>query len=239
MKKTLAVVGLVGLGVFANACTAYNQGDDLKPTEVRAAAKDSPMLNLSHIECTADGHVNAHFVLLFAGSATPGAITGTYNGGSFGPVLADKSSGNVWHYNVPLPAGEIDILSATVVAKGQVVTLHNPSEYAGDYECGPEKPECSVAVAAQDLLCTDQPLKNPGSECGYFGLKPSGKDDGLTGLTHVASQNALLVIVKSGSGGCAPGQSAYRVYTNVHAGDVLSTPADQNISHVTYCECPE
>ena len=43
----------------------------------------APMLNLSSISCTDSGTVDVHFVLLFAGSATPGDLSGTYNGGSF------------------------------------------------------------------------------------------------------------------------------------------------------------
>lgn len=246
MKKSLFVVGVLGLGLLINACTAFGTGDDIQPVdppnaEIDPAAKvkAAPKLNLSHIACTEDGKVLAHFVLLFAGKDTPGSLTGTYNGGSFGPVAPGKNTGNVWHYNVILPAGEIDILSAQVEAKGQIVTLHNPSEYSGDYECGPGNHECPVQVTAQDVYCTDAPLNDPGSECAHFGLKPSGKDDQLTGLEHLATQDALLAIVKSGNHGCGPGNTAYRLYTNVKAGDSLGTPVDQDISHVTYCECPE
>ena len=58
-------------------------------------------------------------------------------------------------------------------------------------------------------------------------------------MTFPASQDAYVAIVKSGNHGCGPGNSAYRIYVNVQAGDVLSTPVDQNISHVTYCACPD
>jgi hypothetical protein len=198
-----------------------------------------PMLNLSHIACAEDGTVTAHFVLLFAGTGTPGTLSGTYNGGSF-TAEPSKNSGNVWHYNATLPAGDIEILSAqTTTSAGTLVTLHNPSEYSGNYACGPDEPVCPVVVAPADVYCTDAPLGNPGDECANFGLEyTGGKADGLTGLTFTATQDAYVALVKSGNHGCGPGNSAYRVYVNVSAGDVLSTPVDQNISHVTYCACP-
>jgi cysteine-rich repeat protein len=236
-----AVVGILGTAGLVTACANSTEsvstqlGEELA-TQGKTPAK-APMLNLSHIECTEDGHVLAHFVLLFNGEATPGTLSGTYNGGSFGPVAPSKTSGNVWHYNVILPAGEINIYSAQVTAaNGSLVTLHNPGEYAGDYFCG-EVPVCELNVQPQDLYCTAQPLGNPEAECGAFGLLPQGKDDNLSGLTFVSTQDAYVAIVKSGSGGCGPGNSAYRIYTNVHEGDVLSTPVDQNISHITYCAC--
>jgi len=202
------------------------------------AQAQAPKLNLSHIECTPDGKVLAHFVLLFAGDGQPGTLSGTYNGGAFGPVASDKHTGNVWHYNVILPAGYIDILSATTTTStGAVVTLKNPSEYTGKYECGAPVAECPVKVEPTDLFCTDP--GNPDEECGNFGLLPQGKDDGLTGTSFVSTQNAYVAIVKSGSKGCLnKGESAYRVYVNVTVGQTLLTPVDQNISHVTYCTCP-
>jgi hypothetical protein len=196
--------------------------------------KDGPKLNLSHIECQADGTVNAHFVLLFWGASQPPPLSGTYNGGSFGPVEATKTTGNVWHYNVTLPSGDIDIYTATIGS----ISLHNPGEYAGDYQCG-EEPVCSVVVEPIALLCTDAPLGNPGAECGYFGLDVQGKIDNLTGNSYTALNDAYVAIVKSGSGGCEPGQSAYQVYVNVQANDVLYSPTWQDISHVTYCACPD
>jgi hypothetical protein len=243
-KSSMLVVGL--LGVIATACGGLVE--DGTPVSPESATLDpagkggvtAPMLNLSHIECTADGNVLAHFVLLFAGSGTPGALSGTYNGGAFGPVSASKNTGNVWHYNVILPSGEIEILSAsTTTSSGASVTLHNPGEYSGDYQCGAPPPVCSVSVAAQDVYCTDKPLGNPGDECAAFGLLPQGKDDNLSGLTFTATQSALLAIVKSGTHGCGPGNAAYRIYANVTKGDALSTPVDQGISHVTYCACPD
>lgn len=225
---SLAVMGCLGMEEQSG-----QDGQDVKTT---ASAK----LNLSHIACAEDGTVTAHFVLLFAGTGTPGQLTGTYSGGSFGPVSSYKTSGNVWHYNVTLPSGYIDILTAqTTTSDGVVVTLHNPDEYSGDYQCGPEVPSCPIVVQPQDVLCTDHPLTNPGAECAFFGLVPDGKDDNLSGLTFTATQDAYVAIVKSGNHPCGPGNSAYRIYTNVLAGEVLSTPADQGISHVTYCACPQ
>jgi hypothetical protein len=236
---SLVTIGLLAVAGLLSGC-------DVPPEpalDTQAAAvkvTQSPKLNLSHIECTSDGQVLAHFVLLFAGTGQPGALTGTYNGGAFGPVQASKSSGNVWHYNVLLPAGAIDILSATTTtAIGVCVNLHNPGEYAGTYQCTPCPEVCPVAVQAQDVYCSSAPLGNPGAECGNFGLVPQGKDDNLSGTSFVATQNAYVAIVKSGTDGCGPGNSAYRIYTNVTAGMTLLTPVSQDISHVTYCACPQ
>jgi hypothetical protein len=224
----VTVVGVMSLGVLGTGC-----GTAGEESSQSAAAVQSAKLNLSHIECTEDGQVLAHFVLLFYGKNTPPALTGTWSGGTFGPVDAYKSSGNVWHYEVFLPSGYVEILSATVGS----VTLHNPSEYSGDYQCG-DVQACEVVVEPQDVFCSDKPLGNPGAECAEFGVVPAGKDDNLTGLTFIASMDAYVAIVKSGNHGCSPGEAAYRIYVNVHAGDALQTPADQNISHVTYCDCP-
>jgi hypothetical protein len=92
-----------------------------------------------------------------------------------------------------------------------------------------------ATVAATGILCADKPFGSPESECGHFGLTPSGKDDNLSGLTTTATQSASVAIVKSGTKGCDKGGSAYRVYTGVSQGDTLETPAGQAISHVTYC----
>jgi hypothetical protein len=234
------IVAVAFLGGCAVDVASEGQDDGIAElsSTLRQQAKQDAKLNLSHIECTEDGDVLAHFVLLFAGSEQPGKLSGTYNGGAFGPTEASKNSGNVWHYNVILPSGEIEIYSATTTtAAGKSVSLHNPSEYSGTYECG-EVDECPIEVEAQDVYCTSKPLGNPGAECGEFGLLPQGKDDNLTGTTFKATQDAYVAIVKSGNEGCGPGNAAYRIYVDVSAGDTLSTPVSQNISHVTYCACP-
>ncbi len=77
-----------------------------------------------------------------------------------------------------------------------------------------------------------------GAECGAFGLIAQGKVDNLSGLSFRATPDAYVAIVKSGNHGCGLGSSAYRYYVNVSRGQLLSTPVDQNISHVTYCACP-
>jgi hypothetical protein len=232
LVATAGVSGCVGMEELSNESTGE-----------LGNAKSAPKLNLSHIECQADGTVNAHFVLLFWGASQPPALNGTYNGGSFGPVEATKTTGNVWHYNVTLPAGYIEIYSATVGS----VSLHNPGEYGGDYLCGPEGPVCSVPAVADDLLCLDSPLGKEGAECAYFGLLPIGKDDNLSGFHFNATMDAYLAIVKSGAAACSPGQTAYRIYTNVTevpATD-LEPPVSEDgtaqgeISHITYCECPD
>jgi hypothetical protein len=237
--KSAVIVAMLGLGLVGAGCSGSSgeaTGDAVKAAG--GSQDQSPKLNLSHIECTDDGHVLAHFVLLFAGKNEPGALTGTWNGGTFGPVSPYKSSGNVWHYEVFFPSGFIDILTATATtAGGVVVTLHNPSEYAGNYTCS-EVHQCDIVVQPQDVFCSDHPLSNPEDECGAFGLEPSGKDDNLSGLTFTATIDAYVAIVKSGTHGCDTGDASYRIYVNVHAGDTLQTPVDQNISHVTYCDCP-
>ena len=126
-----------------------------------------PMLNLSHIACLEDGSgVDAHFVLLFwAGTTPPPTLNGTYKNDPAGapiPFSADagKNTGNVWHYDVTLPSGYIEIVSASVGS----VMLHNPGEYTGTYDCGVPPSECSVVVEPQDVFCTDKPLGNPQSE---------------------------------------------------------------------------
>jgi hypothetical protein len=245
MRYVLSMVlfgSLLGGGI---GCIGMEEQSGQSSDELGKQA-GTPMLNLSHIACTDDGQVLAHFVLLFYGSSQPPTLSGTYDNdadsstapAAFGPVAATKSSGNVWHYNVMLPSGDIDILSATVGS----TTLHNPGDYAGDYQCGPEVPVCSVEVLPNDLLCLDSPLGPPKAECGSLGLLVLGKDDNLTGLTFTSTKDAYVAIVKSGSGvngGCVAGQASYRIYTNVSVGDTLLTPADQNISHVTYCACPD
>lgn len=213
-------------------------GSTSEAAKAGGAKTQDAKLNLSHIECTQNGDVLVHFVLLFAGSAQPAALNGTWNDGTtdraFGPAAAYKNSGNVWHYEVFLPAGFIDIVGASVGA----VTLHNPYEYGGDYgQCGTGD-VCELEVAAQALVCPGVALGNEGSECAFFGLLPLGKDDQLTGLTFAATMDAFVALVKSGSGGC-DSHSAYRVYVDVEAGDTLETPAGQDISHVTYCDCAE
>jgi len=238
MRKNMVSVVLLGL-LAGVGCVGMQEQAGSSSGEVKGGG---PMLNLSHIECLDSGGVDAHFVLLFAGSGTPGTLTGTWTDGVASYTFSaqpERSTGNVWHYDITLPSGEIDITSAQVTTStGVVVSLHNPDAYSGDYQCGGIVETCQVAPPTEGLLCTDHPLTNPGAECGYFGLVPSGKDDNLSGLTWVATQDAYVAVVKSGTHGCGPGNSAYNIYVNVTAGEVLSTPVDQAISHVTYCECP-
>jgi hypothetical protein len=230
----LTKISAVLFGLFAMGAAAGCASDDASLGELRAEASRSIRLNLSHVECQEDGTVQAHFVLLFAGKQQPGPLTGTWNGGSFGPVAPYKNSGNVWHYEVFLPAGFIDILSANVGS----VSLHNPGEYAGNYVCDGTDDQEELCPIAQTGPQCHPTLGNPGEECGMLGLTPIGKDDGLSGLGFAATMDAYVAIVKSGRGECAQGESSYNVILDVSAGDVLSTPFDQEISHVTYCECP-
>jgi hypothetical protein len=241
MRIGAFAIVLGGAGLVVACGGAVADEDSIRPDAMGVETmskgkKAAPQLNLSHIECTETG-VNAHFVLLFAGSDEPGPISGAYllNGAesSFGPVDPDKNTGNVWHYNVALPSGDIEITSAT--AKG--ANLHNPGEYAGAWNCT-EEAGCPGFSHDPGTVCREQPFGSPENECGFFGLQVEGKDDGLVGLEHQARQDALLAIVKSGNDPCGPGNAAYQTYVNVKAGDVLLTPGSQDISHVTYCKCP-
>jgi hypothetical protein len=230
----LTKISAVLFGVVAMGAVAGCAADETNLSEVSAEAARSIKLNLSHVECRDDGTVQAHFVLLFAGKQQPEPLTGTWNGGSFGPVAPYKNSGNVWHYEVFLPAGFIDILSASVGS----ASLHNPGEYAGNYVCdGSDEQEELCPIASVGAQCHPT-LGNPGEECAMLGLTPIGKDDGLSGLDFTATMDAYVAIVKSGRGECAQGESSYNVIVDVSVGDVLATPFAQDISHVTYCECP-
>lgn len=97
--------------------------------------------------------------------------------------------------------------------------------------CNPEEPPppvCEAKNVTTEPLCMN--LRNMKAECGYFGLAPLDKDDGLTGQTWTATKTARLALVKAG--GC------YRIVENVEVGDQLSSPSTRAISHVTYCGCP-
>jgi len=210
-----------------------------------SAPRHEPQLNLSHVECTEDGKVEVHFVLLFAGDKQPGTLSFQYNEGESASVEPGANTGNVWHYTTYLKSGWIDVTGAEVkTADGKVVSLHNPGDYAGDYQCG-EAEECSVKVEPKDLYCSDP--GNPDEECGELGLVPSGTVNYEKGLAVAATQDAYVALVKTGVKGCEGG-SAYRIYVNVSEGDKLESPLvwwenlqqykQQDISHVTYCACP-
>lgn len=199
-----------------------------------ARTTQAPKLNLSHIECV-DGAVEIHFVLLFVpDGVTPGTLSYTY-----GTIPPGANTGNVWHFTASgLSDGYYDVTSASVtLSDGAVVTLHNPGDHAGEYDCAEDT--CALP-APEPLLCfAPSALGSPAAECAAFGLVALAKDDDLTGASHVASQNAALALVKDGRGPCPQGESAYRTYTNVNAGEVLAQPAGAgDISHVTYCGCP-
>ncbi len=112
--------------------------------------------------------------------------------------------------------------------------------YSGDYSsCG--TPVCTAPEGlTAGPFCVANPLGSPGAECGAFGLLPVGKDEPTTSTTSwVATENAAIALVKSGTGGCGGGAQAYNLYLNVKVGDTLSSPSTQAISHVTYCTCAE
>ena len=198
-------------------------------------------LNLSHIECVA-GAVEIHFVLLHVPTgATVGNLSWSNNGVVQSPTVAPgPQTGNAIHFNVIAPSGTYNVTAATVQVNGTTITLHNPGEYAGTYNCN-QQPGCATfslpAQYAGARVCLPV-LGSPNSECGLLGLAPSGKDDPVASEPHPATQNAAVAIVKDGSVGCATGQ-AYRFYSPVTVGQLLERPAGSGaISHVTYCACP-
>jgi hypothetical protein len=218
------------------APTATASSQSSVSAEARSAAPTQPAkLNLSHIECV-DGAVEIHFVLLFVpDGVTPGTLTYTY-----GTIEPGPHTGNVWHFTASgLPDGFYDVTGAMVtLSNGTVVTLHNPGDYAGEYDCTPN--EACLTIDPEPILCfAPSDLGSPEAECAAFGLPALGKDDDLSGSTWIATQDAAMAIVKDGRGPCPMGENAYRTYIDVHAGDVLEKPQDAgDISHVTYCGCP-
>jgi hypothetical protein len=230
------------MALAAAGALAACGGADLSSSAAakKGEPKQAPKLNISHVECTDDG-VEVHFVLLHFGSGNPGNLTFEWTDGENEfeeTVQPGKKVGNVQHYTVYLDNGYIDITAAN--AGG--ASLHNPSEYAGEYQCN-GNPECQIEVEETTLFCLGSPLGSEGAECGYFGLMPLGKDNTSEVDTFEATMDAYVAIVKSGAKACNPGETAYRVYVNVTAGDVLEKPVDEDgkggaISHVTYCECP-
>jgi hypothetical protein len=235
LGTVLCLAGLVACDAFRSpVAPRESSASEADSAQLSTAAKPTqePQLNLSHIECVDDGTVEIHFVLLFVPEGViPGTLTYTY-----GTIEPGANTGNVWHYTDHQPPGFYDVTSASVEVDGVTVFLHNPGEYAGTYNCGEDV--CEGLPDPEPLLCLPV-LGNPSAECGYFGLVAQDKDDGLTGTTHVASQDAALALVKDGNGPCGQGEIAYRTYTDVHAGDVLEQPEGAgDISHVTYCACP-
>ena len=91
----------------------------------------SYQLNLSHIECVGNS-VEVHFVLLFT-KVGDNISNLTY---TYGTIPRGPRTGNVVHFTDHLPSGNYNITSATVFVNGRAVTLHNPGEYAGNYNCG-------------------------------------------------------------------------------------------------------
>uniref|UniRef100_A0A831YZ29 LPXTG cell wall anchor domain-containing protein n=1 Tax=candidate division WWE3 bacterium TaxID=2053526 RepID=A0A831YZ29_UNCKA len=101
-------------------------------------------LNLSHVGCTGS-LVEVHFVLLnVSDGITPGTLMYTY-----GTIEPGNHTGNVWHYFDWLPNGYYNITEASVEVNGETVSsLHNPGEYAGDYQCAPTPTNTPVTPTA-------------------------------------------------------------------------------------------
>jgi hypothetical protein len=239
--------GIVGLAALVAACSAtpsedVNTRPEASTLDPQAKAADGRMLNLSHFECTDDGKVNAHFVLLFAGKTDPGTLYVDSNQGSK-TAESYKTSGNVWHYNVTFDAADIILYETTHVGS---TPLHNVTSFAGG-ECGDGGPVCETPVTT-GVRCAsptevygelgEHGISDPVRECDWLGLELAGKQETNLGS---ASQGAYVAIVKGGNGGdaCPDGQSGniYNIYTNVNAGDALVTGNQTGVSHITYCDC--
>lgn len=100
--------------------------------------------------------------------------------------------------------------------------------------------QCDAVSVTESSFCS-KPFGKPENECASLGLDWSGvKDEGET-WSGTASQDAFAAIVKGGNGGkggtCGRGESSYRVYVGVKAGDALQTGNGTGVSHVTYCTC--
>jgi len=129
----------------------------VKPVTAQPANQDLK-LNLSHIACV-NGQVEIHFVLLnVPEGVTPGILTYTY-----GTIQPTKDSGNVWHYFDYKPSGSYDVKSASVVVNGVTVTLSNPGNYAGNYDCSPTTVPTSTTPPTATPRATTTQLSTPTS----------------------------------------------------------------------------
>lgn len=186
--------------------TEKKVGTVSKPTNCK-----EPQLNLSHIECTEKG-VEVHFVLLHvADGITPGNVTYTY-----GTIAPGAHTGNVWHYTDYLPSGTYNIGSASVLVDGELVTLHNPGEYAGTYNCGQcvETVTCDNACRAQTTVLQGRcgPVSCPANapeaqacptECG---IPASEVPNGQCGLTRCPATSKCPIMPPSMSSEVACGK---------------------------------
>jgi len=164
-----------------------------------------------------NGHLGYQIQSSNAGTLTILGQTINFPAGTTGPVdLGDVECGKTVEWAAQTPCDQL----------------------SGEVESEECEETCELPTPA-GLIC-HEPFGSVASECAFFGLVGLGKDDDLSGSSHTASRDAALVIVKDGRGTCDQGESAYRTYTNVHAGDVLQKPTGAgDISHVTYCGCPE
>jgi hypothetical protein len=239
LGSTIAALALVLAGCGSESSDVANSQQAAKAAAKPTNPSKDSQLNLSHIECEGE-RVNAHFVLLFGPADDPPGIVVKYTSGgdpiTNAPVAAEPvKTGNVWHYNVTLPSGYIEVLDAWA---GETA-LHNPGEYTGIYTCGNPPDTCEELDGLVEGAYCSKP-GNPGSECGRWGLTPFGKDDNLSGQVFTATMDAAVALVKSGAGECTgQGESGYNLYIGVNEGDLLETPYGQDISHVTYCVCPK
>ena len=255
LALTMPLAALAAVGTWA--CTNIGGPDNsvapLAPSSVsggtvtvagRPGGTAAYQLNLSHIECTASGRVEIHFVLLNVPTGTSVGNLTWYNAGSpqSPTVPPGPTTGNVIHFTVLVSSGFYDVTDAWVDVGGTIVHVHNPHEYAGQYNCSQVCNSFQLPTQYQgNLVCLSSPLGSPSAECGLFGLNPLGKDAGNGGAQQTATRSGALAIVKDGTVGCGGGQQAYRFYSNVQTGNILQQPNYPNgggISHITYCACP-
>lgn len=139
MRK-ISKISIITLTVFVMILMIFVAGFACPPPEYQ--------LNLSHIECVEEpvggNYVEVHFVLLnVPDGITPGTLTYDY-----GSIAPGAHTGNVWHYTDYLPDGYYDIQNASVLVDGVSVYLHNPGDYAGQYDCSPRQNSASLSVGS-------------------------------------------------------------------------------------------
>lgn len=138
----------------------YTVVDDSKVVTGNLNCQPDYQLNLSHIECSEEGsngnYVEVHFVLLnVPDGTTPGDFVTFTDGVNSWQAPRGAHTGNVWHYTAYLPDGYYDITGASVGVNSYTVTLHNPHEDKGTYNCAPDQP-ATVSVELGVCSWTEQ-----------------------------------------------------------------------------------
>lgn len=132
------------------------------------ATPKEPRLILSHIECV-EGKLEVHFLAQnVPDGVTPGDVSYWYRFDPAQPgfvyqrtITTDGETGNVWHYRDYPGNGYYDIVSASVDIGGVTVTLHNPSEYKGTYDCDEAEPTPTETKVVDEEPPTATPTIDP------------------------------------------------------------------------------